>query len=64
MELDEASDDKTVSASAGQQIVIRLKGNPTTGYTWGEPAITGEAVPVVRNYHAAFAGYDVRGDIP
>lgn len=32
--LDEDDDGTVVEAAVGEQIVLRLKGNPTTGYTW------------------------------
>ncbi len=44
LELDESHDDKTVSAFVGQEIVICLKGNPTTGYSWGAGKIEGDAL--------------------
>ncbi len=34
LELDESANGKTVSATVGQNIIIRLKGNATTGYSW------------------------------
>jgi predicted secreted protein len=42
--LTEDASGKTVTLAEGGQVVIRLAGNPTTGYSWGESAITGEAV--------------------
>ncbi|MDY7011124.1 MAG: protease inhibitor I42 family protein [Planctomycetota bacterium] len=44
LELDESADGKTVSAVVGQQIIIRLKGNPTTGYQWVVGKIEGDAL--------------------
>jgi inhibitor of cysteine peptidase len=42
--IDEASDGKTIAASVGQRIVIRLKGNPTTGYSWIITKFEGDAL--------------------
>jgi inhibitor of cysteine peptidase len=44
LELSADHDGKTVTAMMGKDIVIRLAGNPTTGYTWRVGEITGEAV--------------------
>ena len=32
--LDESSNGKIVTAAINQKVIIRLKGNPTTGYSW------------------------------
>lgn len=42
--LGETDDGKTVSARVGQQIVVSLAGNPTTGYSWALAALEGDAV--------------------
>lgn len=44
LELSEADNGKTVSARVGQEIVVSLRGNPTTGYSWERPAPEGAAV--------------------
>ncbi|MCK4623926.1 MAG: protease inhibitor I42 family protein, partial [Phycisphaerae bacterium] len=44
LELDESHNGKTVSAVVGQEIVIRLKGNATTGYSWVVGKIEGDAL--------------------
>ena len=44
MELDESSNGKTASAVVGQEIIIRLKGNATTGYSWVVGKIEGDAL--------------------
>lgn len=38
---------KTLSAKVGQDIVISLKGNITTGYSWAVGRVTGDAVAAV-----------------
>ena len=45
--LDEKANGKTVAATIGQQILIRLKGNPTTGYRWDVAKLEGEAIEQV-----------------
>lgn len=45
--LGEADSGKTVEALPGQKIVIRLPGNPTTGYSWFAGKTEGEAVKLV-----------------
>jgi predicted secreted protein len=44
LELDKSHNGKTVSAVVGQEIVIRLKGNATTGYSWVIGKIEGDAL--------------------
>ncbi len=44
LELDEPFNGKTVSATVGQNIIIRLKGNVTTGYSWVVGEIEGDAL--------------------
>jgi len=39
-----ADNGKTLTAKAGQELVVSLKGNPTTGYTWILAGIDGAAV--------------------
>ena len=34
----------TVKAAVGQQVVVQLKGNPTTGYSWAVAELKGDAV--------------------
>lgn len=43
-ELTQADNGKTVKLAVGKPLVIRLPGNPTTGYSWRTAKITGEAV--------------------
>lgn len=38
---------KTVSAQVGQEIVVSLRGNPTTGYTWERSAPERAAVQAI-----------------
>jgi inhibitor of cysteine peptidase len=45
--LDKESNGKTVAAQVGQQIVIKLRGNPTTGYQWSVAKLEGESVEAV-----------------
>ncbi len=42
--LTEADRGRTIEATVGQAIVIRLKGNPTTGFLWAVGPIEGEAL--------------------
>ncbi len=42
--LTEADAGRTIEATVGQEIVIRLKGNPTTGFRWAVGPIEGEAL--------------------
>ncbi len=44
LKLDESFNGKTVSATVGQEIIIRLKGNATTGYSWVVGKIEGDAL--------------------
>jgi inhibitor of cysteine peptidase len=44
LELTADHDGKTVAVPAGKQIVVRLAGNPTTGFSWKVGKISGEAV--------------------
>ena len=37
IELSEADNTKTIVVGAGQQVVLRLPENPTTGYRWEAP---------------------------
>jgi len=43
-ELTQADNGKTVKLAVGTSVVIRLPGNPTTGYSWRTAKITGAAV--------------------
>ncbi|MCX7047938.1 MAG: protease inhibitor I42 family protein [Candidatus Sumerlaeota bacterium] len=43
-ELDLSASGQTVTLEVGQQLRVRLKGNPTTGYSWSDPKIEGAAV--------------------
>jgi predicted secreted protein len=45
--LDEKANGTTVPATLGQQILIRLRGNPTTGYEWKVAKLEGEAIEQV-----------------
>ena len=45
--LDKEANGKTVTAQVGQQVLIKLRGNPTTGYQWSVAKIEGEAVEAV-----------------
>ena len=45
--LDEAANGTTVTARIGQHVVVRLWGNPTTGYQWQVDGITGDAAEQV-----------------
>jgi inhibitor of cysteine peptidase len=44
IELTDDDDGETVSVPVGARIEIALKGNPTTGYSWGFASIEGDAV--------------------
>lgn len=44
LELSIANNSNTVTVAKGKDVVIRLAGNPTTGYSWKIGRITGEAV--------------------
>jgi inhibitor of cysteine peptidase len=44
LEVSQSDDGKTLKPQAGQPIVIRLAGNPSTGYSWRVAAISGSAV--------------------
>jgi len=35
---------KTLTVKVGQEIIVSLKGNPTTGYSWSLAGIDGQAV--------------------
>jgi len=43
-ELGEENDGKTITMPEKRRFLVRLKGNPTTGYTWRTAELTGEAV--------------------
>ncbi len=45
--LDKKANGTTVAAAVGQRIVIRLRGNPTTGYSWAVKKLEGEAIEQV-----------------
>jgi len=45
--LDKSANGRTVTPAPGQQVVISLKGNPTTGYSWSCGKIEGDAVAAV-----------------
>jgi len=45
--LDKQANGKTVTVAKGQRIVIRLAGNPTTGYSWALAKLEGDAVEQV-----------------
>ena len=47
IELDEKANATTVAATVGQLIIVRLRGNPTTGYSWYLKEIEGEAIEQV-----------------
>jgi inhibitor of cysteine peptidase len=38
IQLDEADNGRSVTVAPGQQVVVRLAENPTTGYRWEPPA--------------------------
>ena len=38
IQLNQADNGRTVTVAAGQQVVVRLPENPTTGYRWEPPA--------------------------
>jgi inhibitor of cysteine peptidase len=38
IQLDQTDDGRTVTVAPGQQVVLRLPENPTTGYRWEPPA--------------------------
>lgn len=42
--LTKADNGKTVEPMVGQEIVLRLAGNPTTGYSWAAKALEGKAI--------------------
>lgn len=45
--LDRSASGRTVTPAPGQQVVISLKGNPTTGYSWSCAGIEGDAAVAV-----------------
>ncbi len=45
--LDKSASGRTVTPALGQQVVISLKGNPTTGYSWSCAKIEGDAAVAV-----------------
>ena len=45
--LDKSANGRTVTPVPGQQVVISLKGTPTTGYSWSCAGIEGDAVVAV-----------------
>jgi len=45
--LDKSANGRTVTPAPGQQVVISLKGNPTTGYSWSCAKIEGDAAVAV-----------------
>jgi inhibitor of cysteine peptidase len=45
--LDKSASGRTVTPAPGQQVVISLKGNPTTGYSWSCAKIEGDAAVAV-----------------
>jgi inhibitor of cysteine peptidase len=46
-ELTQADNGKTVNLAVGKSVVIRLPGNPTTGYSWRTAKVTGQSVAAV-----------------
>ncbi len=42
--LTEADAGKTIEAAVGQEVVVRLKGNPTTGFRWDVVPVEGDSV--------------------
>ena len=42
--LTEAAGGKTVAAAVGQAITVRLRSNPSTGYSWAKPVLKGTSV--------------------
>jgi len=57
--LDEKSADKTIEVRAGQQIVLTLVTNPTTGYDWtviSAPPALGEATTAIAPPESDLAG--------
>jgi len=44
LELSAEHSGRTITVATGQDIVIRLKGNPTTGYSWKVGEITGDTI--------------------
>jgi inhibitor of cysteine peptidase len=44
MELADADNGKSIKVAVGTPVVIRLEGNPTTGYSWRAAKIAGDAV--------------------
>jgi len=47
VELDEKANGKTVTAEIGQHVIVRLRGNPTTGYRWDVRKLKGDAIKQV-----------------
>lgn len=47
VEADDSSEGKKISAVTGQLVVLKLAGNATTGYSWGQPDVQGTSVKVV-----------------
>lgn len=47
VEADDSADGKKIAAAAGQLVVIKLAGNATTGYLWGQPDLQGASLKAV-----------------
>ena len=59
--LDQKANGKTVPVVLGQTVVVRLKGNPTTGYQWTVQKIEGKAVKQVGKVEYVHGGGDAEG---
>ena len=59
--LGQKANGKTVAVALGQTIVVRLKGNPTTGYQWTVQKIEGKAVKQVGKVEYVHGGDDADG---
>lgn len=47
MEIDASSNGKSVAAKVGDAIVVKLKGNATTGHLWAVSSVDGKSVTAV-----------------
>ncbi|MDD4889309.1 MAG: protease inhibitor I42 family protein [Phycisphaerae bacterium] len=63
VEIDESSNGKAVAAKVGGSVVIKLKGNATTGYLWTVKSVDGKSVTAVGDvkYTPAAAAQGVVG---
>ncbi len=57
--LTEAANGRTVAAAVGQVIMVRLRSNPSTGYSWAKPVLKGRSV--VQSGKMKYAARPARG---